>query len=154
MKQSAGLLIYRFREDTLEVFLVHSGGPFWKNKDLAAWSVPKGEFEEDEDPLQAAMREFREETGFEVPEGEPLALKPVKQSSHKTIHVWCLEGDCDPSAICSNTFELEWPPQSGKMLTFPEVDKAGWFDLDTAKVKLHKGQVPVIDQLIIALGFQ
>lgn len=154
MKQSAGLLIYRFRDDKLEVFLVHSGGPFWKNKDTAAWSVPKGEFDEDENPLQAAIREFREETGFEIPAGKPLALQPVKQSAYKTIHVWCIEGDCDPLAVCSNTFELEWPPQSGKMQTFPEVDKAGWFDLATAKVKLHKGQVAVIDQLVSALEFQ
>lgn len=154
MKKSAGLLIYRFREEQLEVFLVHSGGPFWKNKDTAAWSVPKGELEEDEEPLRAAMREFTEETGFAVPEGEPLALPALRQSAHKTIQVWCLKGDFDPSAICSNTFKLEWPPHSGQMLTFPEVDKAGWFDLDTAKVKLHKGQVPLIDQLVTALGFQ
>jgi predicted NUDIX family NTP pyrophosphohydrolase len=152
MKQSAGLLVYRFRNDALEVFLVHSGGPFWKNKDTAAWSVPKGEFEEDESPLLAALREFREETGFAIPAGEPLALKPIRQSAHKTIQVWCLKGDFDPAAVCSNTFELEWPPHSGKMQSFPEVDKAGWFDLDTARVKLHKGQVPVLDQLVSAIG--
>lgn len=154
MKQSAGLLIYRIRQDKAEVFLVHPGGPFWKNKDLAAWSIPKGEFAEDEQPLQAALREFREETGLDVPAGEPLPLQPLKQSNHKYVHAWYLKGDVDESAVQSNMFELEWPPRSGRMISVPEVDKAGWFTLDEAKLKLHKGQAPLIDRLISAIGLE
>jgi predicted NUDIX family NTP pyrophosphohydrolase len=152
MKQSAGLLLYRIREGSVEVFLVHPGGPYWTKKDSAGWSIPKGEFEEDEDPLQAALREFTEETGLDIPQGEPLPLKPVKQSGYKQVHAWYLRGDLDAAAINSNTFELEWPPKSGRKKIFPEVDKAGWFGLDEAKEKLHKGQVPIIDQLVDALG--
>ena len=154
MKQSAGLLIYRIRENNVEVFLVHPGGPFWAKKDIAAWSIPKGEFEEGEDPLRAAIREFGEETGLAVPAGEPLPLLPIKQSAHKHVHAWYLQGDVDASVVRSNMFEQEWPPGSGRILQFPEVDKAGWFGLDEAKLKVHKGQVAIIEQLIRVLGLQ
>ncbi len=130
---------------------MHSGGPFWEGKDIAAWSIPKGEFEEDEDPLQAAIREFIEETSLEVPEGKPIRLTPVKQSAHKDVHAWVLKGDLDPAAIRSNTFEMEWPPGSGKQMLFPEVDKACWFSLNEARKKLHKGQVQLLDQLLDVL---
>ena len=151
MKQSAGLLIYRARNDRIEIFLVHPGGPFWANKDTAAWSIPKGEFEEGEDPLDAARREFSEETGLEVPSGEPIPLSPVRQPSRKIIHAWYLQGAVDNSAVHSNLFEIEWPPGSGEMQKFPEVDRAAWFRLDEAKSKIHKGQVPLLEQLEQAL---
>ncbi len=152
MKQSAGLLVYRIVRNELEIFLVHSGGPFWAKKDLAAWSIPKGEFEEGEDPLQAAVREFNEETGLAVPDGKPVPLRPVKQSGRKYVHAWYLKGDFDASAVQSNTFEMEWPPRSGKQMTFPEVDKAGWFRIAEAREKVYKGQIPIIEQLISALS--
>jgi predicted NUDIX family NTP pyrophosphohydrolase len=154
MKQSAGLLIYREKEGRLEVFLVHPGGPFWAKKDIASWSIPKGEFEEGENPLEAAIREFSEETSCELARGEPVPLDPVKQPSRKVVHAWYLKGDLDASAVHSNTFEMEWPPKSGKMQAFPEVDKAAWFGLGEAKIKLHKGQVPIIEQLEHVLGLQ
>lgn len=147
VKQSAGLLVYRIRQDNPEVFLVHPGGPFWANKDIAAWSIPKGEFEAGEDPLQAAMREFTEEAGLDVPNGEPTLMPSIKQSGRKHIHVWCLRGELDASAVRSNSFELEWPPKSGKTVTYPEIDRAAWFRLDEAKIKLHKGQVIFVEQL-------
>jgi predicted NUDIX family NTP pyrophosphohydrolase len=146
-KQSAGILLYRLRNKRVEVFLVHSGGPYWKHKDLAAWSIPKGEIEAGDDALATALREFVEETGFAVPGGEPAPLHPIKQAGGKTVHAWCLQGDIDAAAVRSNTFLLEWPPRSGNMREFPEVDKAGWFTLDEARVKLHTGQVALIDQL-------
>nr|VFK24123.1 MAG: Predicted NTP pyrophosphohydrolase, NUDIX family [Candidatus Kentron sp. LFY] len=154
MKNSAGLLIYRNIDNRIEVFLVHPGGPFWKNKDAASWSIPKGEFEEGEDPLEAAKREFSEETNLEVPEGKLVALEPVKQPSRKIVHVWYLKGNLDDSLIRSNMFELEWPPKSGKMQEFPEVDKANWYSLGEAKYKIHKGQIAIIEQLEKALGLQ
>jgi predicted NUDIX family NTP pyrophosphohydrolase len=147
---SAGLLLYR-RRATLEVFLVHPGGPFWAKKDAGAWSIPKGEFETGEDPLSAAIREFEEETGFPI-DGEFTALVPVKQPSGKTIHAWMIEGDCDAVNVRSNRFSMEWPPKSGKMAEFPEVDRAAWFDLTEARVKLLPGQVPFLDQLVAAVG--
>ncbi|HEY0960963.1 MAG TPA: NUDIX domain-containing protein [Pseudomonadales bacterium] len=146
-KQSAGLLLYRMRGARVEVFLVHSGGPFWTNKDLAAWSIPKGEIETGDDALATALREFTEETGFAVPAGEPLPLRPIKQAGGKTVHAWSLQGDVDAEAVRSNTFTLEWPPRSGQLRTFPEVDKAAWFALDDARTKVHTGQVGLIDQL-------
>lgn len=154
MKQSAGLLVYRENSDRVEVFLVHPGGPFWAGKDIASWSIPKGEFAEQENPLEAAMREFAEETGLEVPKGKPLPLDPVKQPNRKIVYAWYLQGDMDASAIQSNTFEMEWPPKSGKKQMFPEVDKAAWYGFGEAKVKLHKGQVPIIEQLEKILGLQ
>jgi predicted NUDIX family NTP pyrophosphohydrolase len=145
-KRSAGMVLYRVRDGDLEVFLVHPGGPYWSNKDDGAWSIPKGEFEEGEDPLTAARREFREETGFEV-SGPFRALSPLKQPSGKVIHAWAVEGDIDPARVASNTFSMEWPPHSGKQRDFPEVDKAGWFSLATAPKKMIPGQRGFLDQL-------
>jgi predicted NUDIX family NTP pyrophosphohydrolase len=143
-KASAGLLMYRCREGELEVLLVHPGGPYWANKDLHAWSIPKGEFS-DEQPLAAAVREFEEETGV-VPTGDFLTLAPVKQSGGKVIYAFAIAGDCDPLTIRSNTFAMEWPPRSGRQQEFPEVDRAAWFPLDEAHEKIHKGQRPLLDQ--------
>lgn len=145
-KQSAGLLLYRRRAGRLEVFLVHPGGPFWKNKDEGAWSIPKGEYNMGEDPLAAARREFSEETGFTA-EGDFIPLTPVIQAGGKVVQAWAVAGDCDPGQIRSNTFTLEWPPKSGKIREFPEVDRAGWFDLDTARKKINKAQVMWLDEL-------
>jgi predicted NUDIX family NTP pyrophosphohydrolase len=151
VKQSAGLLLYRVREGILEVFLVHPGGPFWAKKDLGVWSIPKGEMDEGEDPLGAARREFEEETGFR-PEGAFRGLAPVRQRSGKIVRAWAVEGDCDPAAIRSNTFFLEWPPRSGRHQEYPEVDRAGWFDLDTARQKILESQRGLLDQLIHQTG--
>jgi predicted NUDIX family NTP pyrophosphohydrolase len=145
-KKSAGLLLYRNTPHGVEVFLVHPGGPFWAKKDDGAWSVPKGEFAEDEDTLPAAKREFLEETGFTI-DGTFEPLAPVKQPGGKMVYAWCLEADVDASATRSNTFSLEWPPRSGKFREFPEVDRAAWFDLTRARRKILKGQVPLLDQL-------
>jgi predicted NUDIX family NTP pyrophosphohydrolase len=145
-KQSAGILIYRIVKKKPEVFLVHPGGPFWKNKDAAAWSIPKGEFDEDEPALKAAQREFEEETGIK-PTGKFIELQPVKQKSGKTVYAWALEADIDPSAIKSNLFEMEWPPKSGKKASFPEIDRAAWFDMATGKEKINTYQVPFLDEL-------
>ena len=150
MKQSAGLLLYRRIDAAIEVLLVHPGGPFWAGKDEHAWSLPKGEFEADEAPLAAARREFAEETGF-LPEGTPLDLG-IEKHGGKAIHAWAIEGDCDPAAIRSNSFTMEWPPRSGRFGEFPEVDRAAWFDLDTARAKIHKGQIAFIDALRAALA--
>jgi len=146
MKQSAGLLIYRLRNGEPEVFLIHPGGPFWKAKDLESWSIPKGEFEEPEEPLSAARREFQEETGFEA-QGPFQKLTPVRQSNHKTVHAWAAMGDYDASKIQSNTFPLEWPPHSGKMIEIPEADRAEWFSIPEAKKKIFKGQRPLLEEL-------
>lgn len=153
-KRSSGLLMFRRRGDGIEVLLVHPGGPFWKNKDAHAWSIPKGEFGEDEDPLQAAIREFQEETGI-APAGEFIPLSPVKQSGGKLVHAWAFEGDLDPATIHSNSFLMEWPPHSGIQRAFPEVDRAEWFDIGTAREKIHKGQVPLLRELeeLIGHGF-
>ena len=144
--------MYRKRSSGLEVLIVHPGGPFWAKKDLGSWSIPKGEYGEDEDPQQAAIREFEEETGV-APEagGEMLFLGELRQSSAKLISVWALEGDCDTSKIHSNTFSLEWPPRSGKQREFPEVDRAEWVSIETAREKLVKGQVEFLDRLVRAL---
>jgi len=145
-KHSAGLLMYRRRRGELEVFLVHPGGPFWAKKDAGAWSIPKGEYRPGEDPLAAARREFREETGFSVA-GEFTPLTPLKQPSGKIIQAWAVEGDCDAGAIRSNTFTLEWPPRSGHQQEFPEVDRAAWFTLTAAREKIIKGQVGFLEEL-------
>ena len=145
-KQSAGLLAFRRKGSSIEVLLVHMGGPFWQHKEDGAWSIPKGEFEAPEAPLDAARREFHEETGL-MPEGKCLELSPVKQSSGKTIFAWAVEWDCDATKIKSNTFALEWPKGSGVMREFPEVDRAGWFPLAEARKKLVKGQLPFLDEL-------
>ncbi len=146
-KQSAGILVYRRRADaTLEVLLVHPGGPFWKNKDVRAWSIPKGELDPDEDALAAARREFVEELGVQM-EGAFRALTPVRQSGGKTVVAFAVEGDLDASKMRSNTFSMEWPPKSGKRQEFPEVDRAEWFAWDVALQKINTGQVPLLHQL-------
>jgi len=139
-KQSTGLLLYRRRGLAIEVFLVHPGGPFWAKKDQGAWSIPKGEFEDGENPLVVARREFRAETGFD-PRGACLPLTPRRQRGGKLVHAWALAGDCDPAAIAGNDFTMEWPPHSGRFEEFPEVDRAAWFDLETARGKIHRGQL-------------
>jgi predicted NUDIX family NTP pyrophosphohydrolase len=148
-KASAGLLLYRWR-DELEIFLVHPGGPFWAKKDAGAWSLPKGEFMEGEDPLQAAKREFTEETGFPV-DGEFHRLEPLKQRAGKIVHAWAVEADCDASQIRSNLFSIEWPPKSGRVQEFPEVDRAQWFNIPEARKQIIEGQAGFIDQLNSAL---
>lgn len=145
-KQSAGIILYRHRDSALEIFLVHPGGPFWKNKDSGAWSIPKGEFDEREDPLQAARREFHEETGCSV-DGSFIGLRPVRQAGGKMVHAWAVEGDCEAASIKSNSFILEWPPRSGQRKKFSEVDRAGWFSLELARDKILKGQLKVLDEL-------
>ena len=145
-KRSAGLLMYRRRNRELEVFLVHPGGPLWARKDAGAWSIPKGEFGADENPLDAARREFTEETGLTVT-GRLQPLEPIRQSGGKVVHAWAVEGDGDPDAIRSNTFAMEWPPRSGRQQEFPEVDRAAWFTLDEARDKILRSQQPLLDQL-------
>jgi predicted NUDIX family NTP pyrophosphohydrolase len=145
-KKSCGILMYRRRGGVLQVFLIHPGGPLWARRDLGAWSIPKGEQDHEEDMLFAAKREFEEETGI-IPRGKFFPLSPVKQAGGKIVQAWGLEGDCDPEAIRSNTFALEWPPRSGIKQMFSEVDRAAWFDLDEAKRKINKGQVGLIEEL-------
>jgi predicted NUDIX family NTP pyrophosphohydrolase len=145
-KTSAGLLPYRRRDERLEVFLVHPGGPFWMHKDTHAWSVAKGEVEQDEDLLRAAHREFLEETGLTLA-GPGFRLAPLRQNAGKLVHAWAIEADIDPAAIRSNFFQLEWPPRSGQLREFPEVDRAGWFALAEARSKIHKGQVGFLNEL-------
>jgi predicted NUDIX family NTP pyrophosphohydrolase len=150
-KQSAGLLMFRRRGPTLEVLLVHPGGPFWARKDLAAWSIPKGEYQPGEDPLAAARREFAEETGI-TPRGDFVALAPIRQPGGKIVRAWAVESDCDPQAIQSNTFTMEWPPRSGRQQTFPEVDRAEWFPLALAGRKISKGQARLLAELVRLLS--
>lgn len=145
-KQSAGLLVFRKSPTGIEVLLVHPGGPFWAKKDKGAWSIPKGEFKENEDPFQSAQREFTEETGLTV-QGNPIPLTPLKQTSGKQIYAWAIESDLDLSQFKSNTFSMEWPPHSGKFQEFPEVDRAAWFPLDIAKQKIVGGQVGFLVEL-------
>jgi predicted NUDIX family NTP pyrophosphohydrolase len=143
---SAGILLHRLRNGTLEVFLVHPGGPFWRGKDAGAWSIPKGEVEEGDEPLKTAQREFEEETGSRV-SGEFFALKPLMQKSGKLVHAWALSGDIDASSVRSNTFSMEWPPHSGKRQEFPEVDRGAWFTIATAREKILPSQRGFLDQL-------
>jgi len=145
-KQSAGVLLYRLRDAAPQVFLVHPGGPFWAKKDAGAWSIPKGEAAPGEDLLACAQREFAEETGVALA-GPFLPLAPIKQSGAKVVHAWALEGDCDAAAIKSNTFDLEWPPRSGRIQAFPEIDRAGWFGLALAREKINPGQRGLLDAL-------
>jgi len=149
-KQSSGILLYRFRNDLLEVLLVHPGGPFWAKKDEAAWSIPKGEFEPGEDPLDAAKREIVEETGLAV-SGDFLELTPVRQKSGKWVYAWALQKDVDAESITSNSFEMEWPPKSGQTKSFPEVDKAAWFSIPVAEKKIIGGQAPLLAELLTRL---
>jgi len=152
-RASAGLLLYRVRDGELQVFLAHPGGPFWAKKDLGAWTIPKGEIDEGEDPLAAAKREFAEEIGAAI-DGEFARLEPIRQRSGKAVLAWAVEGDCDPDALSSNPFSMEWPPKSGKLAEFPEVDRAGWFRLADARAKLIAGQLPLLDQLEALLGLR
>ena len=146
-KRSAGILLYRMTDGAPEVLLVHPGGPFWARKDAGAWSIPKGEHDDDEDPQACARREFAEETGSALPAAALADLGTVRQKSGKVVAAWATEGDLDADAIVSNTFALEWPPRSGRMQAFPEVDRAGWFALDAAREKLNPAQVPFLDRL-------
>ena len=145
MKKSAGLLLFR-REGSLEVMLIHPGGPIWAKRDVGAWSIPKGEPAEGEDLLAAARREFAEELGTSV-DGAFIALTPVRQPGGKTVHAWALEADFDTSTVSSNTFTMEWPPRSGRRQAFPEIDRAEWFPLDEARTRILAGQAPLLDEL-------
>src|SRR6185503_14242401 len=145
-KRSAGLLMFRRKDRDLEVFLVHPGGPFWAGKDAGAWTVPKGEYVEGEDPLDAAKREFMEETGF-VATGEFLDLGAVRQTSGKIVSAWAFEGDCDPGKLVSNFCEIEWPPRSKKKMEIPEVDRGAWFTVAEARRASLKSQEPFLDAL-------
>lgn len=148
--QSAGILLYRIRTGP-DVFLVHPGGPFFAKKDAGSWTIPKGEFLPPEEALEAAVREFSEETGVRLA-GPFVPLQAIRQKGGKVVHAWAAEGDIDASAIASNTFEIEWPPKSGRRQTFPEVDRAAWFDLAVARVKINEAQVALIDELAVLLG--
>jgi predicted NUDIX family NTP pyrophosphohydrolase len=148
---SAGLLMYRMRPPGPQVLLVHPGGPFWANRDLGAWTIPKGRLQPDEEPLVAARREFAEETGLEA-EGPFIPLAGLRQPSGKMLFAWACAGDCDPRTIRSNTFSLEWPRRSGQLAQFPEVDRGDWFSPRAAKRKLHRGQVPLVETLVLMLG--
>jgi predicted NUDIX family NTP pyrophosphohydrolase len=146
MKRSAALLVYKRAPEGLQVFLVHPGGPFWAKKDLGAWSIPKGEFEETEDGLAAARREFFEEVGQGI-DGDFIALAPVKQRGGKIIHPWAVEGEVDDAAVRSNEFEMEWPPRSGRTARFPEVDRGQWFPVPEALRRILPGQAPILEEL-------
>jgi predicted NUDIX family NTP pyrophosphohydrolase len=150
-KRSAGILLYRQRGAEPELLLVHPGGPFWQRKDLGAWSIPKGEYSDNEDALVAAKREFEEETGAR-PEGDFLRLGELVQGGRKIVTAFALEGDFDPATLRSNTFELEWPPRSGRKASFPEVDRAQWFSPAEARQKILKGQSEFITRLLKAIG--
>lgn len=145
--RSAGILLYRRRNDQLEVLLVHPGGPFWARKDLGAWSIPKGEYAPDEEPLAAARREFEEELGTRAPAGSADDLGEVRQKSGKVVHAFAVQGDLDAEAITSNTCPIEWPPRSGRTIEIPEVDRAGWFTLEEAKQKINPAQAALLDRL-------
>ncbi|SOD99422.1 NUDIX domain-containing protein [Blastococcus haudaquaticus] len=147
-RTSAGILLYRLRPAGPEVLLGHMGGPFWANKDDGGWSIPKGEHGTDEEPLAVARREFAEELGSPVPAQDLVALGELRVTSGKVLAVWAGEGDLDAAAAVSNTFELEWPPRSGRVQEFPEIDRAAWFGLHEARTKLVKGQVPFLDRLL------
>jgi len=149
-KQSAGILLYRKTTSGPEFFLVHPGGPFFRNKDDGAWSIPKGEFTDEEDALTAAKREFEEETGSAI-DGHFIPLTPVKLKSGKTVQAWAVESNIDHTQITSNTFTIEWPPKSGKMQAFPEVDRAGWFSFGEAKQKINASQVGLLEELVALL---
>jgi predicted NUDIX family NTP pyrophosphohydrolase len=146
-KRSAGLILYRRLNSELNVFLVHPGGPFWSKKDLGAWSIPKGEYIEGEDPLEVAKREFEEETGL-APAGSFLALGDLKQPSGKIVSAWAFEGDFDPHNLKSNTFMMEWPPRSGRQIEVPEVDRGCWYSIEDARLRLLPGQRAFLDRLL------
>ena len=147
MRTSAGILLYRKTKCSIEIFLVHPGGPFWKGKDKGAWSIPKGEFTKEEDPLTVAKREFNEETGQTI-DGDFMELKPIQQKGGKMVYAWAVEGNADAENIVSNTFKQEWPYKSGKWITVAEVDKAGWFSVEEAKEKMNAAQVGFVEELV------
>ncbi len=146
-RESAGLLLYRVRGRESEFLLVHPGGPFWKNKDAGTWTIPKGELLAGEEPLEAAQREFEEELGFR-PQGPFISLTAVRQKGGKLVRAWAVEGDCDPASCKSNTFELEWPPRSGRIQSFPEVDQAAFFTLSQAREKINPAQLPLLEEIV------
>jgi predicted NUDIX family NTP pyrophosphohydrolase len=151
-KRSAGLLMYRRLDPgELEVFLVHPGGPFWAKKDMGAWSICKGQYAEGEPPLEAARREFEEETGFAA-EGNFLELGDVRQAGGKIVSAWAFEGDCDPAKLVSNLCQVEWPPRSGRLIEIPEVDRGGWFSIAQARERILKSQAPFLERLICAFS--
>lgn len=150
-KRSAGLLIYKIEAGEPRVFLVHPGGPFWRNKDAGAWTIPKGEITDSEDALAAARREFREETGREV-DGDFVPLTPVRQAGGKIVAAWAAAADIDAAGIVSNSFGMEWPPRSGRRQSFPEIDRAQWFTLAEARERINKGQIALLDELELRLG--
>jgi predicted NUDIX family NTP pyrophosphohydrolase len=151
-RRSAGILLYRLAGDAPQVLLVHPGGPFWARRDAGVWSIPKGEYDDTEDPLACALREFEEETGTALDPAEPVDLGSVTQRSGKVVTAWAAEGDLDAASISSNTFTMEWPPRSGASAEFPEVDRAGWFGLEEAREKLNPAQVELVDRLAERLG--
>lgn len=146
-RHSAGILLYCKVDASYKVLLVHPGGPFWSKKDAGAWSIPKGEFGPDEEPIEAAKRELEEELGQHLPKGELVSLGEAKQPSGKIVHAWALEADLDVTTVKSNTLTIEWPPRSGRQMEIPEVDRAGWFSFSVAGVKLSKGQLPLLERL-------
>jgi predicted NUDIX family NTP pyrophosphohydrolase len=147
-KQSAGILLYRVGRDGPSVLLVHPGGPFWARKDVGAWSIPKGEYDDGEDPRACALREFEEETGTVLPPGELVELGTVKQKGGKVVSAWAAEGDLDAGSVRSNTFTMEWPPRSGQTAEFPEIDRAEWFGVEEAREKLVAAQTEFLDRLL------
>jgi predicted NUDIX family NTP pyrophosphohydrolase len=151
-KRSAGILLYRTAAGAPEVLLVHPGGPFWARKDAGAWSIPKGEYEDGEDPRACALREFEEELGTALPPGELAELGSVKQKGGKVVTAWAAEGDLDAESVRSNTFTMEWPPRSGRTVEFPEIDRAGWFEIETAREKLVAAQTEFLDRLLERLA--
>jgi len=151
-RRSAGIVLHRASDEGLEVLLVHPGGPMWARRDAGAWSIPKGEYLDGEDPLAAARREFEEELGTAPPPGEAADLGEIRQKSGKRVHGWAIAGELDATAVVSNTCEVEWPPRSGKRITIPEVDRAEWFGLDEAREKINSGQAPLLDRLEELLG--
>lgn len=151
-RKSAGILLYRGSGAAIEVLLVHPGGPFWTRRDAGAWSIPKGEYEEGEDPRACALREFEEETGTPLPPGELRELGDIRQKGGKVVTAWAAKGDLDADAVRSNTFRMEWPPRSGRWATFPEIDRAGWFDIEEARDKLVPAQAEFLDRLLERLS--
>jgi predicted NUDIX family NTP pyrophosphohydrolase len=151
-RRSAGILLYRAKGAQTEVLLVHPGGPFWARRDAGAWSIPKGEYDDAEDPQQCALREFEEETGTALAPAELIDLGAVRQKGGKVVTAWAAEGDLDAEAVTSNTFTMEWPPRSGRTQEFPEIDRAGWFAADEAREKLNPAQAALVDRLLERLG--
>jgi predicted NUDIX family NTP pyrophosphohydrolase len=151
-KRSAGILLYRIAVGGPELLLVHPGGPFWARKDAGAWSIPKGEYDDAEDPRACALREFEEETGTALPPGELVELGSVRQKGGKVVSAWAAQGDLDAGSVRSNTFTMEWPPRSGRTAEFPEIDRAEWFGVDAAREKLVAAQAEFIDRLLEQLG--